>query len=156
MADVLCFGFEPQAPTLRTVADRVRQQQKENAEQVYAELLRRGYQFPEKETVLAATKGELRVAGDCGKLLMKHGYIADWPSALQLITDAGYREMKADLAETVAAAHTDGGVALIAHPGRGLREPQEFTDYTPELLDHVLAEVPLDGIEVYYPTHTLE
>jgi predicted metal-dependent phosphoesterase TrpH len=64
--------------------------------------------------------------------------------------------MKADLAQTVEAAHQSGGVALIAHPGRGLREPQEFTYYTPELLDQVRAEVPLDGIEVYYPAHTPE
>ena len=49
-----------------------------------------------------------------------------------------------------------GGIALIAHPGCGLREPQEFTFYTPELLDQVRAEIRLDGIEVYYLTHTPE
>lgn len=64
--------------------------------------------------------------------------------------------MKADMHQTVETAHRSGGVALIAHPGRGLQEPQEFTNYTPELLDQVRAEIPLDGIEVYYPTHTPE
>jgi predicted metal-dependent phosphoesterase TrpH len=154
MADVLCFGFAHPAPALRAIADDIRRRQRENAEQVYAELLRRGYQFPRKGEILQTP--ELRVAGDCGTLLIKYGYVKDWPGALQLITDAGYREMKVDLAQTVEAAHQDGGVALIAHPGRGLHEPQEFTYYTPELLDQVRTEVPLDGIEVYYPTHTPE
>lgn len=148
MADVLCFGFDPGDLALRTIADDVRQRQKDNAEQVYEELQRRGYRLPHPQ--------ELRVAGDCGILLMKEGVAADWPRALALITDAGYREILADMAETVEATHRSGGVALIAHPGRGLREPGEFTDYTPELLDQVRAEIPLDGIEVYYPTHSPE
>ncbi|QBD74880.1 PHP domain-containing protein [Ktedonosporobacter rubrisoli] len=156
MADLLCFGFDPQDQTLIAIATDVRQRQKHNAEQVYAELLRRGYQFPQRQTQLATSGGELRVAGDCGTLLLKEGYVKDAASALALVIDAGYREMKADLARTVEAVHQSGGVALIAHPGRGLQEPQEFTYYTPELLDQVRAEIPLDGIEVYYPTHTPE
>lgn len=148
MADVLCFGFDPHDQALRSITDDVRQRQKDNAEQVYEELQRRGYRFPHPQ--------DLRVAGDCGTLLIKQGAVADWPSALALVTDAGYREMKADMHQTVETAHRSGGVALIAHPGRGLREPQEFTDYTPELLDQVRAEIPLDGIEVYYPTHSPE
>src|SRR5579875_837578 len=156
MADVLCFGFDPGDQALRAIADDVRQRQKANAEQVYAELLRRGYQFPHRKEHLAATAGGLRVAGDCGTLLLKEGAVPDWPSALALVRDAGYREMKADMKETVETVHRSGGVALIAHPGRGLKEPQEFTYYTPELLDQVRAEASLDGIEVYYPTHTPE
>jgi len=148
MADVLCFGFDPHDQALRAIADDVRQRQKDNAEHVYEELQRQGYRFPHPQ--------ELRVAGDCGTVLIKQGTVPDWPSALALITAAGYREMKADMRQTVEAAQRSGGVALIAHPGRGLQEPQEFTDYTPELLDQVRAEIPLDGIEVYYPTHAPE
>jgi len=148
MDDVLCFGFDPQDQALRAIADDVRQRQKDNAEAVYEELRRRGYPFSRPQ--------DLRVAGDCGALLVKQGVVPDWPSALALITDAGYREMKADLRQTVETVHRSGGVTLIAHPGRGLREPQEFTDYMPELLDQVRAEMPLDGIEVYYPTHLPE
>ncbi len=156
MADVLCFGFDPHDQPLRAIADDVRQSQKDNAEEVYEELLRRGYSFPQRKEHLTATGGEIRVAGDCGILLIKEGYVKDWPSALELVTDAGYREMKADMRQTVETAHRSGGVALIAHPGRGLREPQEFTYFTPELLDQVRSEIPLDGIEVYYPTHSSE
>ena len=73
-----------------------------------------------------------------------------------MIRDAGYHEIKVDMAETVEIVHQSGGVALIAHPGRGQYEPEEFTYYTPHLLDQVRAEIPLDGIEVYYPTHPPE
>ena len=79
MADVLCFGFDPQDQALRAIADDVRQRQKDNAERVYEELLRRGYQFPHWKEHLAATAGELRVAGDCGTLLIKQGAVPDWP-----------------------------------------------------------------------------
>lgn len=154
MADVLCYGFDPHDEVLKAIADRVRQGQKANAEEVYEELLRRGYRFPRRQEILRANAGELRVAGDCANLLIKHGYLDGWPSALAMIRDAGYHEVKADMAETVEAVHRSGGVAIIAHPGRGKREPQEFTFYTPDLLDQVCAELPLDGIEVYYPTHS--
>ncbi|MEO6888768.1 MAG: PHP domain-containing protein [Ktedonobacteraceae bacterium] len=156
MVDILCFGFDPHDQALRAIADGVRQRQQDNAEQVYAELLRRGYHFPHRREQLTATGGELRVAGDCATLLLKHDYVKEWPDALEVVIDAGYREMKADMAQTVETAHQSGGVALIAHPGRGLQEPQEFTYYTPKLLDQVRSEIPLDGIEVYYPTHSSE
>jgi predicted metal-dependent phosphoesterase TrpH len=147
MADILCFGFDPSGHTLDALTAGVRQCQQENAKQVYEELQHRGYRF--------ARPQNLRVAGDCGRALMRVGIVPDWPSALALIIDAGYREIKVDLQQTVETVHRSGGVALIAHPGRGVKEPKEFTNYTPELLDQVRAEIPLDGIEVYYPTHSL-
>jgi predicted metal-dependent phosphoesterase TrpH len=156
MADMLCYGFDVHDETMRTIAERVRQGQKANAEEVYEELLHRGYQFPRRDEVLQAKAGELRVAGDCANMLLKHGYVPDWLTALKMIRDAGYREIKVDMAETVDAVHHSGGIALIAHPGRGQFEKEQFTFYTPDLLDQVRAEIPLDGIEVYYPTHPPE
>ncbi|GER83711.1 PHP-like protein [Thermogemmatispora aurantia] len=153
MADVLGYGFDPEQPELRRLVEQVHEGQRANAEEVYAELLRRGYSFPERERLLAAQGNQLRVAGDCGLLLLKHGYVSSWREALALIRDAGYREIKVDLAAAIDVLHRSGGLALIAHPGRGLREPAEFTFYSPELLDRVRAEVAFDGLEVYYPTH---
>jgi len=156
MGDVLCYGFDPQDAALHALTENIRQRAAANAQEVYEELLRRGYRFPHQQKFLQTNGGELRVAGDCANLLIKHGYVKNWPEALTLIREAGYREMKADMAETVDKVHRSGGVALIAHPGRGQREPLDFTWYTPELLDEVRSEIPLDGIEVYYPTHSPE
>lgn len=156
MGDVLCYGFDPQDAALHALTEDIRQRAATNAQEVYKELLQRGYRFPRQQELLQSNGGVLRVAGDCANLLIKHSYVKDWPEALTLIREAGYREMKADMAETVDKVHRSGGVALIAHPGRGQREPLDFTWYTPELLDEVRAEIPLDGIEVYYPTHSPE
>ncbi len=68
MGDVLCYGFDPHDVALRAIADQVRQRQKTNAEEVYDELLRRGYHFPQQADVLKASGGELRVAGDSALL----------------------------------------------------------------------------------------
>lgn len=77
MGDILCYGFDPHDRGLQALAEKVRQGQKENAEDVYAALVRQGYHFPHRQEVLATKAGELRVAGDCGILLMKHGYVDD-------------------------------------------------------------------------------
>ncbi len=56
------------------------------------------------------------------------------------------------LEATIAAAHAAGAVAILAHPGRdegaGVLEPAR--------LARMLAVAPLDGLEVHYPTHTLD
>lgn len=56
------------------------------------------------------------------------------------------------LEAAVAAAHAAGAVAILAHPGRdegaGVLEPAR--------LARLLAIAPLDGLEVHYPTHTLD
>ncbi len=54
------------------------------------------------------------------------------------------------LAEVVDAAHEAGGVCIIAHPGRADLGPA----LTGEMLDQMLAEAPVDGIEGHYRTYT--
>ena len=41
-------------------------------------------------------------------------------------------------------------MCLIAHPGR----EDGFVTYDVQLLDKLRQEVPIDGLEVYYPVHT--
>ncbi len=56
------------------------------------------------------------------------------------------------IAAVVDAAHRSGAVCLIAHPGRG----EGYTCYDTQLLDELRRQVPIDGLEVYYPAHTSE
>lgn len=99
-----------------------------------------------------------QIAADASVDLHMHTIYSDGRWSAEQLLDHLAQEQFALVAATdhdrVETVHRSGGVALIAHPGRGLREPQEFTLYTPDLLDQVCAELPLDGIEVYYPTHT--
>ncbi len=153
MGHVLCYGFDPEDNFLREITESVVRLQLENTHTVHDELLHRGYAFPREEEVLAENGGKLRRPGDNGRLLREHGYAGDWQTALKIIREAGFRSIMADMAEMVDAAHRSGAVCLIAHPGR--RE-QNFTFYDTPLLDELLAEIPIDGIEVYHPYHSPE
>lgn len=153
MGHVLCYGFDPQQNYLRDITEMVVGRQLDNTYEVYEELRRKGYEFTRQEEVLAANGGKLHRPADNGRLLREHGYAPDWQSALQIIREAGFRSIMADMATTVDAAHRSGAVCLIAHPGRNERN---FTFYDIALLDQVRAEVPLDGIEVYHPYHSPE
>lgn len=153
MGDLLCYGFDPLANELQPLTERVVRQQFANTQGVYDRLLQQGYTFPQQAKVLEKNDGQLRLPGDNIALLRAHDYAPDYANALRMITEAGYRSIKVDMSEAVEAAHRSGGVCLIAHPGR--RAPG-FTFYSPELLDQVRSEIPLDGIEVYHPSHTPE
>lgn len=153
MGDLLCYGFEPAQNELAPLAEWIVSQQLENTHAVHEKLLQQGYSFPRQAEVLAENAGKLRFPIDNITLLRAHGYAPDFASALRMITEAGFRSIEVDMAEAVEATHKSGGVCLIAHPGR--RDPG-FTFYTPELLDEVRADIPLDGIEVYHPSHTPE
>lgn len=153
MGHVLCYGFDPQQNSLREITEMVIGRQLDNTYEVYEELRRKGYEFMRQEEVLAENGGKLRRPSDNGRLLREHGYAPDWQTALQIIREAGFRSIMADMAMTVDAAHRSGAVCLIAHPGRNERN---FTFYDIDLLDQVRAEVPLDGIEVYHPYNSPE
>ncbi len=153
MGHVLCYGFDPANNELAPLTEKVTQQQLENTHEVYDELLRRGYEFPRQAEVLADNGGQLRRPADNARLLRDHNYAPDWRSAVQMMSEAGFRSIMADMAETVDAVHRSGGVCLIAHPGRRERS---FTFYDPALLDQLRAEIPIDGIEVYHPYHSPE
>lgn len=153
MGDLLCYGFNPLANELQPLTERVVRDQLANTHAVYDKLRGLGYTFPRQDKILEKNGGQLRLPGDNIALLRAHNHAPDYTSALKMITEAGYQSIKVDMAEAVEAAHRSGGVCLIAHPGR--REPG-FTFYSLELLDQVRSEIPLDGIEVYHPTHTPE
>ena len=153
MGDLLCYGFDPLHNDLRPLTERVVRLQLENTNAVHEKLLQQGYAFPREAEILAKNDGQLVRPGDNIALLRAHDYAADFRAALKMITEAGYQSIKVSMAEAVEAAHRSDGVCLIAHPGR--REAN-FTFYSPELLDEVRSEIPLDGIEVYHPMHTPE
>lgn len=151
-AHLLCYasdGFHGALPALTAeTVDR----QLDNTRAVHQELLRRGYTFPRQMITLGSQEQPLWPI-DNARLLLDHGYVPDLASALSAISEAGYKQIRAPLVEAVSAARADGALAVIAHPGRG---GGEIHRYDVEELTRLLDEVPLDGIEVYYPTHTQE
>src|SRR6266566_1857343 len=154
MGHVLCYGFDSEHSHLKDVADKVVRRQLENTHEVYNRLLSKVYTFPHQEETLAANGGKLSRPADNSLLQrLMHVYKAPWQAVLRMIREAGFYSVLADMAETVDAAHRSGAVCLLAHPGRRERG---FTFYDTALLDQLRAEIPLDGLEVYHPSHSPE
>jgi 3',5'-nucleoside bisphosphate phosphatase len=147
---VLCYGFDPANNELEALGRAVILKQREITQENYEELKRKGYQFPREQEILGEKRGEPLQYQDVGQLLLQHGYSTGPGSIGKIMTDAGFYFATNDIADVVDAAHRSGAVCLIAHPGRG----GEFTQYYDELLDRLLRDVPIDGLEVYYPAHT--
>jgi predicted metal-dependent phosphoesterase TrpH len=150
IAHLLCYGFDPANNVLGELTEKVVRLQLENTYEVNAELRKRGYDFPRQEELLAENGGKLRRPADNAYLLMEHKYAPDWQMALNMIREAGFRSILADLGEAVEAAHKSRAICIHAHPGRG---DGEFTKYSTEMLDQLRADIPIDGIEVYHPYH---
>jgi predicted metal-dependent phosphoesterase TrpH len=152
-AHLLCYAGQLAGDALAAVAGDTARRQQENTLAVHDELVRRGFTFPSGETVLAGEGGALLRPVDNARLLLAHGQAGDMATALAMIRDAGYRQALAPLDRAIAAAHASGAVAILAHPGRG---GGEIFRFDPPLIEEMLADVPLDGIEVYYPIHSDE
>ena len=143
--DVLCYGFDPEQKELRELAQDVLHRQQETTQETYANLLRKGYTFPNQHEAPHQPM-------ELFMLMLKHGYWVDEETSWKNVVDAGFSYATNDIAAVVEAVHLSGGVCLIAHPGRGNWE----TRYDVSLLDQLRQEVPIDGFEAHYPTHTKE
>jgi len=151
--DILCYGFALGENELYRLAQDVLHQQRAITREVYAKLLQQGYTFPQKQDVLRASEGEPRNVDDLVSLLEQHAYATNVDGAAEIVWDAGFFYATNGIAAVVDATHRCGGVCLIAHPGRG---GEGCTRYDAALFDQLRQEVPIDGFEVYYPTHTPE
>ncbi|HET9909920.1 MAG TPA: PHP domain-containing protein [Anaerolineales bacterium] len=150
ITDLLCFGFEVGPSALRELSQTVLQKQQENTREVYENLLRKGYTFQGHPEALSAIleKPGSQQPKELVALLKTTGE----ESAGKIVWEAGCTFMTNDLPEIVEAAHQSGAVCLLAHPGR----KDGFITYDVELLDKLRQEIPIDGLEVYYPAHTPE
>lgn len=148
LLDLLCFGFDPARGALEAIGAETRHGQLENIQQTYATLLRQGYKLPSTEEV-AARGGSLRDIHDIAAVLREHGYTTGLGD---IVDKAGFRWITAEPARIVEAAHHDGAVCLIAHPGRG----DGFCAFDAPALDRFRDVVPVDGLEVRHPSHSAE
>ena len=152
LTDVLCFGFDLDQRALTALANDLQRRQQENTREVYENLVRSGY-LPKKQRddlpALLATPSP-RQPHALIDLVKKYGHGAGDPSAGKIVLEAGCSFAMNEIEAVVDAAHRSGGVALIAHPGR----EDGFICFDTSLLDKLRKEVPIDGLEVYYPKHS--
>jgi predicted metal-dependent phosphoesterase TrpH len=148
MTDVLCFGFDATPNALGDLARNVLRRQQENTREVYENLLRKGYTFPQHTDALSTIleKPSAQQPSELVKLVKSTGE----QSAGKIVGEAGCNYAANNIAEIVEASHRSGAVCLLAHPGR----QDGFVTYDVDLLDKLRQEVSIDGLEVYYPAHT--
>ena len=151
MTDLLCYGFDPEHNTLLELSRDLLRRQQENSREVYANLQRKGVSLPEDPQVLANILAMPSPEQPHGlvALLKSLGYGQGEPSAGRLVQEAGCAYASNDLAAVVEAGHQCGALCLVAHPGRG----DGFVDFDAPLLDELRQEVPIDGLEAFYPRH---
>lgn len=150
MTDLLCFGFDPNHNALNDLAQDLLRRQQENTREVYENLQRQGYALSPDALSSILAKPSSQQPHALVALLKEHGYGLGEPSAGRIVMAAGCTFATNEPAAVVEAAHRSGAVCLLAHPGRG----DGFVTYDVQLLDQLRREVPIDGLEVYYPAHT--
>lgn len=150
MTDLLCFGFDPNHNALNDLAQDLLRRQQENTREVYEKLHRKGYALSPDALSAILAKPSSQQPHVLVALLRDHGYGLDEPSAGKIVMEAGCTFATNDPAAVAEAAHRSGAVCLLAHPGR----EDGFMTYDVQLLDQLRREVPIDGLEVYYPAHT--
>jgi predicted metal-dependent phosphoesterase TrpH len=150
MTDLLCLGFNPHQSALNDLAQDLLRRQQENTREVYENLLRQGYALSPDALSAILAKPSSQQPHALVALLKGHGYGLGEPSAGKIAMGAGCTFATNDPAAVVEAVHRSGGVCLLAHPGRG----DGFMTYDVPLLDQLRQEVPIDGLEVYYPMYT--
>jgi len=150
MTDLLCFGFDPNHNALNDLAQDLLRRQQENTREVYENLQRQGYALSPDALSAILAKPSSQQPHALVALLKEHGYGLGEPSTGKIVMAAGCTFATNEPAAVVEAAHRSGGVCLLAHPGR----EDGFMTYDAQLLDQFRQEVPIDGLEVYYPVHT--
>jgi 3',5'-nucleoside bisphosphate phosphatase len=156
MLDVLCFGFDAldEASPLRVVCRSVLHRQQDNTRTVHHNLIRQGLNLPDDpaalETILnTPSAGQ---AHAFVRWLRDLGYGTPERSAGKIAVEAGLQMVMTGIALVINAAHQSGAVCIVAHPGRDDLHPA----FTTASLDHLRADVPIDGIEAHYSRHLPE
>jgi predicted metal-dependent phosphoesterase TrpH len=152
----LVYGVDPDEPGLLALCAAVFERNMTDAAALRAELTGRGFRLDGLDAL-----GRLANVADVGTALARQNELAgrvagenDESAGMRYIltnVPGGYRPVGVD--EIVAAAHRAGGLAVLAHPGRS-----KGVYAIPANADDVaaLAAVGIDGIEVFYPTHSEE
>lgn len=152
----LVYGIAPENAALQGLCNIVYERNRADAEALRAMLLAKGFRLQDLEhldhpanvadvgTVLAAENAlPEREAGESDES-------AGMRYILTKLTNA-YRPLGID--EIVQVAHANGGIVVLAHPGRSkgvYAIPATEADIA------AMRAVGLDGIEVYYPAHSPE
>jgi predicted metal-dependent phosphoesterase TrpH len=151
--DLHICGYWVDTERIRPACERAQAERVERAKEIIANLNRHGVDVTFEGAVAQAGAADAigrphiaRAAGagpDLGPFFEEYlvpgakAFVSrEWPSAEQ----------------AVEIIHDAGGVAVVAHPYWDVSEPEQVRD----LVESLVSDVGLDGIETFYPPHTAE
>lgn len=153
---VLIYGVAPENMALQALCNAVFARNHADASALRERLIASGFRLD----ALAALDRPVNVADVASALAVANtlpGRAAHEPDesagmryVLQVLPGS-YRPISVD--EIVGVAHAAGGKVVLAHPGR---DKGVYAIPADEVDIAAMAEAGIDGIEVYYPTHTPE
>jgi predicted metal-dependent phosphoesterase TrpH len=151
----LVYNADPNAPELLRLCAAVSERNAADAQRLGRTLPQQGWHLEGLDQL-----GRTANVADVATILARHNAIPgrepgedDEAAGMRFLLGMPGAYNPVDVAEVIAVAHTCGGVAVLAHPGRkkGVYAiPATATDIA------AMVAAGLDGIEVYYPSHTLE
>jgi predicted metal-dependent phosphoesterase TrpH len=151
--DLHICGYWVDLTKIQPACDRAQQERIDRAKQIIAKLNEHGVEVTFEDAVAKAGAADAigrphsaKAAGagpDLGPFFEEYlvpgakAFVSrSWPSAEQ----------------AVELIHGAGGVAVVAHPYWDVKDPDQVRD----LVESLVRDVGLDGIETYYPPHTEE
>jgi predicted metal-dependent phosphoesterase TrpH len=152
MTDLLCYGFDPENNALQALAADVLRRQQDNTREIYEALRRAGYAFAQQSDDLLPILDvpSAQQPHELVAFVRRHIDAADMAAVGEILRGLEFATSTPEA--VVDAAHRSGAVVLVAHPGRD----DGFVPFDGVRLDQLRREVPVDGLEVYYPAHTPE
>lgn len=149
---ILGYGIDPEHPALSIALSALQQGRIKRNQTILDKLAALGMPVSLEEVE------RLSVCGQTGRphiarVLMEKGYVRTMLQAFERYLGrnkpAWCGRFAYSAAETIAIIHSAGGAAVLAHPG--IIDPA--LSIQPRLVRE-LAELQLDGLEVYYPGHS--
>jgi predicted metal-dependent phosphoesterase TrpH len=152
----LVYAVDPDAPAMLALCAAVFERNMADAAALRAKLGQRGFRLDGLDGL-----GRPPNVADVGTALARQNALPgrrpsedDESAGMRYIlseVEGGYQPIGVD--EIIEVAHRAGGLAVLAHPGRS-----KSIYAIPAVAEDIaaLAQVGLDGIEVFYPTHTPE
>ncbi|HEY0607956.1 MAG TPA: PHP domain-containing protein [Herpetosiphonaceae bacterium] len=152
---VLIYGIDPANPAIVALAASVFERNARDAQEIAAYFRERGDALPWLETL-----DRQPTVADVGHALVKAGIVPSQPGVEDEAAGTGwimtnlrqlYRPVTVD--EAIAVTHCEGGLAVLAHPGRS-----KGVYAIPATVEDVaaMAAAGLDGIEALYSGHSSE
>jgi len=149
---ILGYGIDPENDSLRAWLDQLQQGRTERNRQIITKMQDLGLDVHIEEVEA------LSVCGQTGRphiarLLLNKGIVGTVNDAfrnyLRKGASAWAGRFAYTAAQSIAAIHTAGGAAVLAHPGQLSPDLKCLPLFLRELVEYGL-----DGIEVYYPAHS--